>query len=161
MAFSPRGRTRPEIIRQHNADPRHTAPPPPLCGIGKDLPLESERNGIHHPNQHTHRQTHRGPIYQRPSHKRHCRSDIHRVVQHVERETGDAGRHEDAKVVAEVGAGDTERIDRGDDKQLTDGDENPGEGLDEGMGEGEEVGLVCEGVLEADSSVQGPIEQVA
>jgi hypothetical protein len=29
------------------------------------------------------------------------------------------------------------------------------------MGEGEEVGLVCEGVLEADSSVQGPIEQVA
>ena len=113
-----------------------------------DSRFEAECDGVRHADDRTEPQPDGTLVQQRAADKRHRAPHVHRVAQDVEGETVHFGLHEDPKVVAEVRAGDAERVDRGPHERLAESDQRKGEELNERVREDGEVGLRAEGRLE-------------
>lgn len=114
-------------------------PRPHLIPLPINLPrkriLVPQRNPIRHGHQHAKHQPSRPPVPQRRPRETRRAAPVHWRVGHAEREALDARRHEDAEVVAEVGARHAEGVHGGEDEGVASGEEEEGERGGEGGGE--------------------------
>ena len=110
--------------------------------------LKRQCHQVYKDNPSRQQDTRRLSKQQRRTQEAHRATPVHRRTRHIEREPSDHLIHEDAEVVAQEGACDTEGPGGGDDEDVAARDEGVGGGLD-GEGEEERVGtLLGDGGLE-------------
>lgn len=123
-----------------------------------DLLFIRQRNPIHQQHLRRQQQPRRSSIQQRRAQEAHRAPVVHRRARDIERKAGDWLIHQDAEVIAEVGAGDAKSVGGGQDEDVAEEDKEIGERWDERLGEGGGRGLGAEGAFESVGGVREKLE---